>query len=647
MAIPHKDTGDQLLATEVNEIVDRLPYAHIFDNVAEMQDFTEFEEGDFVNWRGYYTPGDGGENYGEFHTTWDKPHDGGTVFGIGVLGKVVAAIHNREVNFLQFGAVDNGTNTIFENDSSDAIQRCLDSDFHVRASAGFYYIAETLHMQRSKHLEMLGTGAPDYLGSMVATPPHHTDIYTDLNIDMIRVESQDVRITGGLWDTSQAPVHNRSAIYMDPSKGTFKTRIDTTVIGNRDRLGDLGNGTHAVSYDWTEAGWQHASSSFDRIDITAHYCKHAFYMTEKTQPQWAPWIEVKANVLYTKQPIFLGTGSNIRVQAYIQCGRYLNTAEKDWYQVYVGMGVGDVFLDVEFSDLHSDQDPDTGNWGPKGGVENHSRGCVLERGSFEEIPIGNIIEWEFPYANNKGYYIDCRNFTMSTKFKNNTDGSYISDIHSTLIGVDKRVTTVLKAYDGTGFDFDTQLNPASTYSLSELSGVTFDRLSGLYDKSTTLPTNMIFSSPSTNAGYFVEIVIPESRAYKYFDLRFDTTRLNFTSMQIIKTVSGSPESYTLFDRIDTKRSGGSSYDSHQVFPSASSGGLIIRLIGFTGSGSTNMVIFFNEIAAYARYSPLGVISISGGAENMGRFDFRYREYRKEFSSFGSKSYGFGEPIVLK
>lgn len=135
-----------------------------------------------------------------------------------------------------FGAKTNSSQSIFENDCSAQIQKCIDSPLTVKLPQGFYYVSSPVYITKAKEIKLEGRTSP------TSTNQDHARIYTDQNTDLVFIQSRDVYIRGGAIDVTKCSSYSSNIITYDTTYPIWGGEIDTLLSGERLTTLQVGKG---------------------------------------------------------------------------------------------------------------------------------------------------------------------------------------------------------------------------------------------------------------------------------------------------------------------------------------------------------------------------------------------------------------------
>lgn len=506
-----------------------------------------------------------------------------------------------------FGAITNHSNDVFANDCSSAIQAALDSPFDVYIPAGFYYTPNTLNVRKAKSILMVGgdtddpfTSADNYTGDY-----NHTRFYSDQANDLLKIQASNVYIQKGVFDTSKMQGLNPVAIRYDISGNRiFGGEIDCTFVGDRHTLPNEGAGTIAVLFDQTNVT-SFGFATFINIKGFFRCVKHPILVEAVQNPHgtYINTINFTGKCDGIKQIRFeSGAASTIKGES--QSRHVLHSSEKDMPIIYIG-SAGTITVDWFAWDLNSDEDTN-GYWKNNRFIENNSTGTQLMGRSFHRFNLNDKIITNAPFASN-AIVRDSKRFIITKNNRKGFNDPVISKLDNQLAFVDKYGSLSIKAFKGTGYDFDENLNETV---LSETTDIVINNPGNLMGYEGA-PTSIIFAPTADLDNDFVEIVIEpgEIRWSRLSMVLYNPGYTNFKRLQLIEIHPDNSTTTSSIYPVTHFASRSYIYDFEEI-SLINSNKLIFRLIGATEASNP---ILIKDIIGYKSFSerePL--INIGGG-----------------------------------
>jgi len=501
-----------------------------------------------------------------------------------------------------YGAVNNLSTSVLENDSSTAIQKCLDSDFPVLLYGNFY-VESGLVISTSQTIRCIET---------------KTIIYTDKDIDVVTISVGSIynSITPYLKgfpiiDTTNIATHTKSAIRIDMSYKVYGGEIDVFINGNEDDLKTEGGGTIGIYIDCENTTEEWGFISRLKINANCTYVKYGLYIPEKAgvglSTMWMNMVDVNIFVDGYKHALSLAWGDLFEIKGTSQSRYVLTESEKDTFEYSSIIGLTSSRIDWAVSDFNANA---------SGGYYTNS--YYLYDNGLENIYCGRCFQFvnlgllvfennqrpmsESTYNENPLFF-NISNYKQT--FSNRTP--FISQLDNVLSYMSSRGTVEINDYDGTDYDFDSNLDVST--ALSPSNGVTITNDENVF-KRRGAPTKIVFADADYISTDFVELSVTFPSAINIYNfgllLGFNIGRSN--RIQIIaKTYGGGTNNVSdIYPKSQNKPTIYRPFTGYLY----SMTGFIMRFIGVT---KVNAEIYINDIFAKAggeTFSP--IIDIGGG-----------------------------------
>lgn len=426
-----------------------------------------------------------------------------------------------------YGAVTNENISVLVNDCSAAIQKCVDSLFTVFLPSGYYYISTGIIITIPKTIVGI-SGTNKY----TIYRQDHTRIYTDQDIDLITIRSHGVHLTDYfVLDSQNCAVNTGAAVRLDLNYPLYDIKVYCNIQGNETAILDEGNGIIGIYYDQDHLLASGGFCSWSDIKGIITGVKHAIYVPQVNGGifTWNNYFNIDIDVDGSKQAIRVTGSFDIgRLRMRHQSRYCLTVAEKasDFdYAIYHCCGSTDFdIFTFDLSDSLSGGRYTNGkSWYDFGSNNNYvgqSRICYFHANdpSTQEAPsMRGLINPVNLHLNHRGD-ADISMFKNELVFLYKRYGSY-----------------TINAYDGTGYDFDVNLDPS--IALPPEPTITINNPTTVFDLRQSA-SSILFNDPTKYATGFVEIVFPWSIRFALLNYLINERWSRFMRIQTILKETG-------------------------------------------------------------------------------------------------------------
>ena len=516
-----------------------------------------------------------------------------------------------------YGAITTDTVTNFDHDCSPALRACVATPFNVYVPAGNYYYTSPIIITKPTNIktDAFATISGQWIASYKEIQMTGTRFYTNQNSDLFVIRRDFFNFIGyGVIDFTQTPSNATCAAFRyDLNKAVSWTKIQARVYGELDSLEIEGNATKGIFIDGTNLTTSGGSLYWADFDLYTLYIAYPFYFPHYSSDalsttSQANWLKLLCDSY--KKAIVLKEGSKWWIDANWQDRAVLVGDETN----YAGMEINasQCEINISFSDaVHPNFVVDSGaqniytrkslGGGGNSAYEDYKIQFDGERGEFTagiiENPQSFLINQSYPYATEmKGIsYIQNALAYFNTRYPNNV---------------------AIHKYDGTGYDFDTELTASS--GLPDEPYLSISDTNRFFTMRGEKPLITFTNASALDSG-FVEIVITFPAgvfvANRPFFLNYYIISLlnnRFKRIQTILTHSGGTLVSNIYPRA-TEGGGGRTYIPFKHATVNTLSGITTLIIRFIGAAQANQQLVISDIFArdlFNTYPP--VIDIGGG-----------------------------------
>lgn len=258
----------------------------------------------------------------------------------------------------------------FNNDVSDILQFCFDSDYNVEIPAGNYYVGKTIHITGQKYIKMFGNHK-----RLDSDNTSTTAFYTDKNIEVFRVSGTNIIIDGAgviffdLVPDIENPIGWSIGARDTGLPFTGNIRIDKlSVHGNQRKLQqgeDIGGYGIRINTDLEEDisgrlfeinGIYLTDIDIEGVNIACYAPPFSRAYLGTSERGWFNTVHIKGRITNCKQGLVLQSGGAYYLDIMGQDNPVLLESERDKY--YHVLDANAVTFDIYTADTGERRDSD-------------------------------------------------------------------------------------------------------------------------------------------------------------------------------------------------------------------------------------------------------------------------------------------------
>lgn len=473
--------------------------------------------------------------------------DGGMV--IQAKNVLLKAKNKGSASIINYGAKSNKSIDDLTFDSTLAIQKAFDSDYNVTIPTGFFYITETLIVSKVKDINLLGKATQrgfGLAGGGVIASKSGSTIYSDLNIDLILIQSRNVNIDGGNLDQSKCSTLTKSAIKYDMNFPILGGKIRTSLKGNKSAITSLkqskGISFDTVGYDVDANGY----ATLIDIDITCTDFAVGVYGGDwNGEKLWSTSLTLKMSSEGNRQAIvmkgkaFIYSEYDIRGQATAN----LTLSETETVAMVELESIGNT-IDMYVHDMAGTIQPN-GFYSPKNAFNLIGRDNILVGKSLYQTRANPIIIGGSPMVGSFGAYPKNSQKLLNTR--RTGDDFFDARFDNWTTNADKLngTTGTIKAYYNGGakpvIDLPNLTTDSTTAGVEEATSVVINNVNNIFNEQDS--TEIIFNpyTRPNEMNSYIEIVLNPIPIVNLGQVGVSTYERagNFKSIQTIWFKSGS------------------------------------------------------------------------------------------------------------
>ena len=433
-----------------------------------------------------------------------------------------------DIKFLtpqNYGAVSNGSTSIFSNNASPAIQKCIDSGYPVWFPKGFYYIADAIIFSNASSV-YCQDGQCNLIDSVISSPDH-VRLYSDQDIYFLDIRSSDVYFSGGIIDVTRIATFSKAAIKL--STGGYNINfvsLKTRINGSLSKLksgAQTGSGIYCDFDTATGAG----SAQYIDIDcIVAFFTKGLNVPSSPIYTRYGGRWKVRGYFAGNKQEIIFNEGSYSDINVFIQAVHVCTEEESENPSIELG---------ASYSTFKSDW-PDYG--GSESGGFYTNKYYLRNFGTLNFFPeldpimhVRRAIIWDLQPS----YEVKFNPYNVVFKNAIGETQRFNSYLQNNLAYFLKSIpSSTINLYDGEGYDFDTKLDDSSGEGLGAATSMSLTSFSGsnIGEYRTRTPI-FRFANELKKETDFCEIVIPWTFDLRAFYIYINESGCRFQRIQVI------------------------------------------------------------------------------------------------------------------